>query len=396
MRLVMVSVSASTQLSGVSRHVANLARCLLLYTDVEAIHLIAAPWERALFRDAVALEDPRLHIHSVYVGTATLARNMWFWADLPSIADQLHADIVHLGYPAPLRRRRFPCPAVVSVHDLYPWDIPENWGFPKVFFNRMVFGQCVRAADALACVSDATLSRLREKAPVKLGKKAQRIYNCVDPGKVRVGRSPLLPSFSAPFFLCVAQHRRNKNLLLALRTLVRLLREKAVHPDTLLVVVGIPGPETAAIHEFIEEAGIGTNVLFLSGISEAELQWCYRNCEVLLAPSLVEGFGLPVAEALLAGCRVVCSDIPPFRELGGNHCRYFSPGPNAQEDFAAAIRFALAGPRSAPVALPQLSGKLIAAEYMALYRALADGRCSLPAVPQPAGFAPAKGVVMKG
>ena len=53
-----------------------------------------------------------------------------------------------------------------------------------------------------------------------------------------------------------------------------------------------------------------------------ELQWCYRKCELLLAPSSIEGFGLPVAEALLAGCRIVCSDILAFRELEGKNCHY--------------------------------------------------------------------------
>lgn len=386
MKLVLVSVSSNTQLSGVSRHVANLARCLLAHSDVETIHLIAAPWERTLFRDAIAQEDPRLHIHSVYVGGGSLARNLWFWADLPSIAHQLDADIVHLGYPAPLHRRKLPCPAVVSVHDLYPWDIPENWGFPKVFFNRMVFRQCIRAADALACVSNATLDRLREKGLPGLRAKSRRIYNCVEPVRVRLGRSPLPGSSSVPFFLCVAQHRRNKNILLALGTLVRLLRENAVHPRAQLVIVGISGPETANIHRFIQNAGIEANVLLLSGISESELQWCYRNCEALLAPSLTEGFGLPVAEALLAGCRVVCSDIRPFRELGGDHCRYFSLGLNAEEDFAQAVRLALAERRRGPVPLPQLSGRLIAAEYMALYRTLAGRTCRSPAIPDAAAL----------
>jgi glycosyltransferase involved in cell wall biosynthesis len=237
----------------------------------------------------------------------------------------------------------------------------------------------MRAADALACMSDATLNRLREKEPMSLGEKTRRIYNCVEPARVRLGRGPLPESSSVPFFLCVAQHRRNKNILLALHTLVRLLREKTIHPDTQLVIVGIPGPETASIHRFIQVAGIEANVQLMSGISEAELQWCYRNCEALLAPSLTEGFGLPVAEALLAGCRVVCSDIPPFRELGGDHCRYFSLGPNAEEKFATAVRIAVTEHRHGPISLPQLSGRSIALEYMALYRSLAGQPSHSPA-----------------
>jgi hypothetical protein len=90
-----------------------------------------------------------------------------------------------------------------------------------------------------------------------------------------------------------------------------------------------------------------------------------------------------VAEALLAGCRVVCSDIRPFRELGGGHCRYFSLGPEAEENFATAVRLARADPRRGPVSLPQLSGRCIAGEYMTLYRALAGGACRLPAAPDP-------------
>jgi glycosyltransferase involved in cell wall biosynthesis len=367
MRLMLVAVSANSQLSGVTRHTANLARCLLLHSGIEAIHLIAAPWEQQMLREAIALEDPRLHIHCVHLDSYSLARNLWYYFDLPAIAAQLDAQVVHLAYPAPLNRRKLPCPAIVTVHDLYPWDIPENFGFPKVVFNRLILQQCLRGADGLACVSDATVERLRARERPEVASKAVRIYNCVEPNKTRVGRSPLPRSRNGPFLLCVAQHRRNKNVVLALRTLARMLREKAVQPEMQLVIVGIPGPETASIHRFIETARIGQNVLLLSGISEGELQWCYRNCEALLAPSLMEGFGLPVAEGLLAGARVVCSDIAPFRELGGNRCRYFVLAED-EEGFARAIRAALEEPRRGPVALPQMMGKAIAADSMALYR----------------------------
>jgi len=372
MRLVLVAVSANSQLSGVTRHAANLTRCLLTHSDIEAVHAIVAPWEHRLLRDAVAMEDPRLHIHCVHLDNFSQARNLWYYFDLHSIARQMHADVVHLSCPAPLNRRKLHCPAVVTVHDLYPWDIPDNFGFPKVFLNRRILRQCLRAADALACVSNATMEQLRKWESADIASKAVKIYNCVEESRARVGRSPLMRTQSVPFLLCVAQHRRNKNVILALRTLRRLLREKEVRPETLMVIVGIPGPETESIHRYIEDAHLSSNVLLLSGISEAELQWCYRNCEVLLAPSLMEGFGLPVAEGLLAGSRIVCSDIAPFRELGGDHCRYFALGEREEEAFARAIRAALREHRRGPMALPQVSGRVIAGEYMALYRRLVE------------------------
>lgn len=384
MKLVLVAVSGNTQLSGVTRHAANLARSLLLHADLEALHLIAGPWEHSVLRDAISLEDPRLHIHSVFLDNTSIARNLWYYYDLPAIADQLHADLVHLSYPAPLNRRRLRRPAIVTVHDLYPWDIPENWGFPKVLFNRIVMKQCMASADALACVSDATLDRLRQPPFSAIAKKAVRIHNCVEPIRLRIGRSPFPQAPDAPFFLCVAQHRRNKNILLALETFAQLLRAQTIATATMLIIVGMPGPETSRIHRFIEAAGLGSNVLLLSGISESELQWCYRNCDLLLAPSRAEGFGLPVAEALLTGCRVVCSDIAPFRELGGNRCRYFRLGPHEEVAFSSAIMAALNDVRQGPFAFPQLSSEVIAAEYMALCARLTEPTRSAFRAPQPA------------
>jgi glycosyltransferase involved in cell wall biosynthesis len=101
----------------------------------------------------------------------------------------------------------------------------------------------------------------------------------------------------------------------------------------------------------------------MQGLSEPDLQWCYRNCEVLLAPSKAEGFGLPVAEALLSGCRVVCSNIPAFRELGGNSCRYVALDGPARDAFADAIVAELKEPRRDPITMPLFAMSVIASEY---------------------------------
>jgi glycosyltransferase involved in cell wall biosynthesis len=118
-------------------------------------------------------------------------------------------------------------------------------------------------------------------------------------------------------------------------------------------------------------------VLFLEGLSEAELQWCYARCEALAVPSQTEGFGLPVAEALLVGCRVICSDIPAFREMGGGHCRFVALGVDAEEALAAAIAATLQEPAKEPISLPQLSAKVLASQYASLYRGLISSSASL-------------------
>ena len=132
----------------------------------------------------------------------------------------------------------------------------------------------------------------------------------------------------------------------------------------------MPGPETRRIQSAIKKAGFGKNIVLMEGLSDPQLQWCYRNCEVVLAPSTVEGFGLPVVEALLAGARVVCSDIPAFREIGSDFCRYVPLGRSMEEGFANAILAVMQRLRGAPVVLPHLSASVIAEQYVTLYRRL--------------------------
>ena len=283
---------------------------------------------------------------------------------------KLQGDIVHLAYPVPLRRRAYRCAVIVTLHDLYPYNIPANFGYSKVIFNRLILRQCLNTADAVACVSDSTLRQLDMFSPKIALEKAVTIYNCVEPGPHATALGPLPEWDGGPFILCVAQHRRNKNILLALRVFHRLLLDGEMGEMAKLVIVGIQGPETGSIKRFIHVAGLVGNVVLLSGISDAELQWCYRHCELLLAPSIVEGFGLPVAEAIQNDCRVVCSDISAFREIGGSHCHYVQLQPFAEEAFVHAIRFARKDIKSYPSATNRFSAEMIAKSYLQLYLSL--------------------------
>jgi glycosyltransferase involved in cell wall biosynthesis len=369
-KVVIALTSSSGQLSGVQRHAINLARCLLTRKQITAVHLIAAPWQQDFVRDAAPRADARLHLHTASVRNNSLSRNLWYRTELPRIAARLDADIVHLGYPTPIDKHAYHCPTVVTLHDLYPYDVPANFGFPKVLFNQLVLRRCLQVVDAIACVSKSTLARLEGIEPRLALAKAVVIHNSVA-SQPRVSASSPLPQWSGePFLLCVAQHRRNKNLLFLLRVFERLLRAGSVPNGTRLVIVGIPGPETDSILRVLAATAMAEHVILLNGLSDEQLQWCYRNCALLLAPSLIEGFGLPVAEALLAGCRVICSDIPAFREVGGDHCLYIPLNAAAEQAFYDAVCVAIRKASPTPVALPQLSVRFIAEQYLQLYHSL--------------------------
>jgi glycosyltransferase involved in cell wall biosynthesis len=370
MKVVVAAVSAPEHLNGVSRHAANVVRGLLTRAEITDVHLLVGAWQQRTYTEAVARQDARLHIHPVAIGRGTLQRNAWYYQELPRVAEQLNADIAHLAYPMPVAGKDFRCPTVVSLHDLYPFDIPANFGIVKAALNRQVVRQCLRSVGAVACVSESTRQQLGRWFGNGLADKAVTVLNAVEPVPMSCGRGPRPLHRGHPFVLCVAQHRKNKNIALAIRVFERSLKTAVLPPETQLAVVGVDGPETRRIRAMIAGSQLGHRVVLLSGICDAELQWCYRNCELLLAPSSIEGFGLPVVEALLAGCRVVCSDIPAFREVGMEACHYVALGTGEVETFTAAIAKARATPHILPVSMPWLSASAIAEKYMVLYRHL--------------------------
>jgi glycosyltransferase involved in cell wall biosynthesis len=370
MKILIAAASFASNMSGLQRHALNVVRCLLPEPEISALHVVIAPWQRHFIQTADFLQDARIVIHIAEMDRSSLSRNLWYYRKLPELAAQIQADLVHLSYPMPVNASAFNCPTIVTLHDLYPYEIPMNFGFPKFIFNRMVLQQCLRNIDAIACVSEITLLHLRRYVPVAVWQKALRIYNCIEAEPIHSLQPPLRSFQSQAFLLCVAQHRRNKNIPLLIRTFHRMFRAGQVVPAMKLMIVGIAGPETRNIHRLVSALGLDDQIFFLEGVSDSELQWCYAHCQAVVSPSIVEGFGLPIAEALLAGCRIVCSDIPAFREVGDGQCRFVTLASTAEEMLAAAIAVTLNEPKGTPRSLPQFSAPVLGRQYTSLYRRL--------------------------
>jgi glycosyltransferase involved in cell wall biosynthesis len=369
MKVVIAAVTAPSEMNGVSRHAANLASALLESQAISDIHFIGGAWQRGLFQRSFERDDSRYHEHWIQLRDARVGRLGWYNWELPHIARQLGADVVHFVCPAPARSGAFRCSTVVSLHDLYPFDLPENFGRLRSSFTRWIMAGCLRNVDAIACVSESTRTRLEKWFP-ELVSRSATICNVVEPGKPsRLEPLGFIPD-GGTFLLCVAQHRKNKNVALAIQILNSLIQQRVLPCSSQMLVIGIPGPETRTIYELVRHLKLDQNVCFLSGITDAELQWCYRHGRLLLAPSSTEGFGLPVVEALLAGCPVVCSDIPAFREIAGAACHYVKCGDDAVPSFVDAVRQVLRMQRPAPLPLPQLSARAVGQQYANLYQSL--------------------------
>ena len=366
MRVLIAAASFSANISGLQRHAFNLAQCLLNAPEIECVHFAVAPWQQEMAGMCGVQLDRRFVLHVAEMDRSSIGRNAWYYRKLPDLAQAVRADFVHLSYPMPIDASAFQCPTVVTLHDLYPYEIPMNFGFPKFIFNRLALRQCLSAVDAIACVSEATKGKLRRYLPA-FSEKAVRIYNCVEPQLVDRTSSAAEGTVREPFLLCVAQHRKNKNLRLLIRAFRRLLSSGRIDAKTRLLIVGIPGPESRSIHRLILRLALSDRVQLREGLPEDELQWCYRHCEALVSPSITEGFGLPVAEALLAGCRVVCSEISAHWEIGAGRCRFVNLESRGEERLSDAIVASLSEAKPRGVSLPELSARKITRQYVELY-----------------------------
>jgi glycosyltransferase involved in cell wall biosynthesis len=315
---------------------------------VTKVTLVVGAWQSDYFETSFHLDSKKIQLISIDIKNSSISRNIWYLFGLPKIAQKLQCNLVHLSFPLPFIRSLFPCPVVATIHDLYPFEFPENFGYPNVIFNQLFLKECIHNSDALSCVSQNTLESLKTYfVGIEKRKTANVVYNYVDFTHLEIKPPNSLEKDTGyPFLLAVAQHRKNKNLDIVIQAYSLLLNKRQLKETTKLILVGSSGPETENIYQQINTLALQEKVLMLSSIDDGELCWLYQNCELLVVASSTEGFCLPLAEALYLGCQVVCSDIPILREIGSSDCTYFELQGDRQQNLAQAIVHSLAKPHA--------------------------------------------------
>lgn len=324
MHVLIPALHRPTKPTGVCRHAVNLAQCLAEATHVNQVTLLIGEWQKDYFETSFDLTSSKIQTFVINIANTSRSRNLWFLFGLPKVALQLNPDVIHMSFPFPFIRYWFKVPLISTIHDLYPYEYPENFGHPQVWFNQLFLRQCVHSSDGLTCVSRTTLNSLNQYFPAQKELQARTIiYNYVNLNSDNL-KPPAEKAFPpSGFILCVAQHRKNKNLDLLIQAYAQLLKAKREDLSK-LILVGSLGPETNNLKALVKKFSLQKNVLFFSALSDQELGWLYKNCQLFAMPSSTEGFCLPLVEALSFGARVVCSDIPIFREVTSDNCQYFS------------------------------------------------------------------------
>ena len=246
-------------------------------------------------------------------------RIVWEQTALPNALAMTKADLVHgLVNVLPLLTH---ITGVVTVHDLSFLRMPELFPATKRVYLSIMCRASVRRAAQVIAVSHQTAADVTRY----LGKEPDRltvVHNGVD-GRFVPGTPEAAAAFRAAkelpdrywFYLGTLEPRKNLDLLLdAFAT----WQSVANDHDVRLVVAGGKGWYYDTIFAKVAECGLEGSVIFPGFVPDEELPDWYRAAELFIYPSLFEGFGMPVLEAMACGTPVMCSAAPGVAEVAGD------------------------------------------------------------------------------
>jgi glycosyltransferase involved in cell wall biosynthesis len=282
---------------------------------------VAAELEQLAPRAAVQVAAPRRR-NPLGKAVNYLAAGRRPWTlDLGYSARLAPTDIVHWPFsfmnapPPPDGARR-----VLTVHDLQHEFFPRFFSRRDRILRRLRWPTSARAADLVITISEFSKATLCDRygiaaekiAVVPLGARALGEPAEELPESLRgIERWFLYPASPLP----AKNHAR---LFAALK--------RARHKDVKLVLTGPTMHPWRDVERQIAEAGVGGRVILLGHVDEAEMSRLYGEASGLIFPSLFEGFGLPVLEAMRAGCPVAVSNAGSLPEVAGEAGFSFDPG----------------------------------------------------------------------
>lgn len=244
---------------------------------------------------------------SVEYITATRWRRVWH----PWRFDVWHCLYQNSRYlPMPMR----PAALVYTVHDLNYLSLPDYSARRKAR-QKVHYQRIIRQAAAVTTISNYVAQDIRRQLTVAPSKPLDVIYWGIDTTDAPVAPPVVEPTGPFLFFVGMLQPYKNVHTMLPILE---------AYPTYQLVLAG---PDKPAYREAIQKQARGMGVadrLLLAGvIDEPTKWWLYAHCDAFLFPSLHEGFGLPVLEAMAFGKPVFCSALTSLPEVGGSEAFYF-------------------------------------------------------------------------
>lgn len=266
-------------------------------------------------------------------------RSIWRVWGVTSDLKRDRIDLFHgLSNELPLNIRKAGCRSVVTIHDLIFLHYPKYYHLIDRKIYDFKFRLACRNADRVIAVSEFTKREIMKYYGTPEAK-IDVVYQGCDPAfaapvsKEKLDDVALRYSLPRQFILYVGSIEERKNLMLVAKAITS--RPSAFSHK--IVAVGKRTPYVDEIRQYLEANGIADRILFFHKVPFADLPSFYRLADAFVYPSRIEGFGIPMLEAISSGLPAIGCTGSCLEEAGGPHCIYVDPD-NAQAMSAALCR----------------------------------------------------------
>ena len=295
--------------SGIGRYLRNLFPLLLPQLHADEIHILAS---RELLADAPWVTDPRIRFIETHAAIYSIQEQRL----LTAVPHNHLLWVPHFN--APLLRHG---PMVVTIHDIAPLAIPQILSNPlKRAYAQLLIRRATSQATAILCASNFTRSELSTRLHVPAEK--MTVTHLGLDANWPPSAPPHLEPDGIPYLLYVGNVKPNKNLSLLL-TAFAAVKDRI--PHRLLIAGKTEGFGTGDAAVLQQAKSLGDRARFLGVVSDRELQSLYAGAAALVLPSLYEGFGLPLLEAMSLNCPILSSTAGSLPEIAGDAAFYFNP-----------------------------------------------------------------------
>lgn len=319
---------ASKSGHGIARYARNLYEQLAKLGSDNRIIPVAA-WSNCEPGDLKKLKH-ETGLHILKTGRK-MTPAMWVYLGFPAIEQIMdeQIDIVHavsLGYTLRTKKKY-----VVTVHDIGPLTHPEYFEKFNQHTMKASLKHAVKKASAFICVSNATASELeyyvKRRLNQNISSRIEVVYEGVSdffskPHELKLNNTVLgFDPENTPFILSVGKISPRKNLIGVIKAMYKIKDQMPHH----LVTVGGDGWDFRETKKLAQEMGLQNRIHFLGYVSDELLRALYQQASVFVYPSLFEGFGLTILEAMSAGCPVITSNGSSLPEVAGNASMLVNP-----------------------------------------------------------------------
>lgn len=312
--------------SGVASYMTQLVAHLQGVDKINNYEILISEAESKLFDITAPNFTQIIYRNAVEKSLLNIA---WYNFQLPLRARSQKYDLIHIPC---LRRVGLwkPCKIVATAHDLAAFAVPGKYSWPHMFYQRHIIARTIHRCDHVIAVSHNTKADIirwmgypADKITVIYPGIDKKLYS---PARRDLAKTSLSKKFGLndPFIVYVGRiEHPGKNHLRLIQAFELLKRSNPSNYQ--LVFAGADWHGADVVKEYARKSPYANEIHFLGFVSRKDVVDLYSSCELMAFPSLYEGFGFPLLEAMACGAKVICSNTSSLEEIGRGNALMFDP-----------------------------------------------------------------------